>query len=301
MTREPRPARRRVNAVLLLDKPRGLTSNGALQAVRRLFAVAKGGHTGTLDPLATGLLPICLGEATKFAQALLEADKRYVAEILLGIRTDTADAEGNVIARRPSSVTRTQAEAALASFRGDIMQIPPMHSALKRDGKPLYELARQGISVERAPRAVRIHSIEMRRFEGERLQIEVHCSKGTYIRSLADDIGEMLGCGAHLTGLRRTAIADFDVGDAVALDKLQLLDAVSRDACLLPVDSLLRGLARVELTALQTERFRHGQALALSGLPSDGVCRVYGDGHFIGVAEYRSSALLVPLRLVAES
>lgn len=301
MTREPRPARRRVDGVLLLDKPQGLTSNGALQAVRRLFAAAKAGHTGTLDPLATGLLPICLGEATKFAQALLEADKRYLAEILLGTRTDSGDAEGNVIARRPSNVTRNQAEAALACFRGDITQVPPMYSALKRDGKPLYALARQGISVERAPRAVRIHSVELLRFEGERLQIEVHCSKGTYIRSLADDIGEMLGCGAHLTNLRRTAIADFSVDHAVTLEALQQLDGESRDACLLPVDSLLRGWARVELTALQAERFRHGQCLALSGLPSDGVCRVYGDSRFIGIAEYRSDAQLVPLRLIAES
>ena len=187
-TRPPRPPRRRIDGVLLLDKPGGMTSNAALQKARGLFNAAKAGHTGTLDPMATGLLPLCLGEATKFAGELLDADKTYEATLRLGVITDTADAEGSVLRTRPVAVTRAQAEAALARFRGEIEQVPPMHSALKRDGRPLYEYARQGIEIERAPRRVVIHALELRRLEGERLDIVVECSKGTYVRTLAEDL-----------------------------------------------------------------------------------------------------------------
>ncbi|KAB2921992.1 MAG: tRNA pseudouridine(55) synthase TruB, partial [Dechloromonas sp.] len=200
----------RVDGVLLLDKPLGLTSNDALQKARRLFSAAKGGHTGTLDPAATGLLPLCFGEATKFSADLLDADKTYEAVVQLGVTTDSGDAEGQVVATAPVTVGEAEVRQALPRFTGAIEQIPPMHSALKRNGRPLYELARKGIEVERAPRAVTIHGLELLDFAGDRLTLRVRCSKGTYIRVLAADLGQALGCGAHLVGLRRTAVGDLD-------------------------------------------------------------------------------------------
>lgn len=291
----------RIDGVLLLDKPRGLTSNGALQAARRLFCAAKAGHTGTLDPLATGLLPLCFGEATKFSQGLFDADKRYRAGIVLGVRTDTADAEGAVIATREVRVTRGEVELALARFLGDIDQVPPMHSALKRDGRPLYELARQGIEVERPPRRIRIHSIELLCCEPPMLEIDVFCSKGTYIRSLADDLGEVLGCGAHLSSLRRTAIAGFDVREAIALDALEKAEPGARRACLLPADTLVRDLPRLDLDVRQAAQLLHGQPVAYSGGDPGGLYRTYGAGRFLGVAQARGDGLLAPQRLVAET
>ena len=199
---------KQVDGVLLLDKPLGLTSNDALQKVRRLFSAAKGGHTGTLDPLATGLLPLCFGEATKFSADLLDADKTYESVVKLGVTTDSGDAEGQVIANATVEVKKEQISEILPQFIGDIQQIPPMHSALKRDGRPLYELARKGIEVEREPRAVTIYGIDCLDFSGDLLTLRVACSKGTYIRVLAADIGLALGCGAHLAGLRRTVVGD---------------------------------------------------------------------------------------------
>ncbi|MGB8148513.1 MAG: tRNA pseudouridine(55) synthase TruB, partial [Azonexus sp.] len=214
---------KQVDGVLLLDKPLGLTSNDALQKARRLFSAAKGGHTGTLDPLATGLLPLCFGEATKFSADLLDADKTYEAVLKLGVTTDSGDAEGAVTGTVAVDVAESAILSVLPRFIGNIQQIPPMHSALKRNGRPLYELARQGIEVERAPRAVTIHAIDCLVIAGDMLTLRVACSKGTYIRVLAADIGQALGCGAHLAALRRTAVGDLDLAGAVTLAELEAL------------------------------------------------------------------------------
>jgi len=297
---KPRRApRRRVDGVLLLDKPTGMSSNAALQKARWLFNAAKAGHTGTLDPLATGLLPLCFGEATKFAGELLDADKCYRATLCLGVTTDTADAEGRVLETRPVSVTAAQFEAALRPFRGEIDQVPPMYSALKRDGKPLYEYARQGVEIERAPRRVTIHALSMLSCAGPVAEIEVACSKGTYVRTLAADIGELLGCGAHLTALRRTRIGTIDVSDALTLVRLEELAAELREACLAPVDSLVGSLPRAELGTADTNRVRHGQAVRWNGA-DERRWRLYADdGHFIGIGELDADGMLQPRRLLS--
>lgn len=294
--------RRRLDGVLLLDKPLGLSSNHALQAARRLYNAAKAGHTGTLDPLATGLLPLCFGEATKFAGELLDADKRYLATVQLGITTDTADAEGAVLERRPVAVDRAALDAALASFVGEIDQVPPMYSALKRDGKPLYEYARAGIELERASRRVTIHALRLVDPVGDladgRFAFEVSCSKGTYVRTLAADLGEALGCGAHLAALRRTGIGALDVARAWTLAALEERPAEGRDALLLPPDALLADLAAVRLDAGDTLRLRHGQAVR--NRAAEGVrLRAYDpDGRFLGVCRQAADDWLQPLRLV---
>jgi tRNA pseudouridine55 synthase len=286
-----------VDGVLLLDKPIGLTSNAALQKVRRLFSAAKGGHTGTLDPLATGLLPLCFGEATKFSADLLDADKTYEAVLQLGVTTDSGDAEGAVIATAPVEVDASDVARVLPQFVGDIQQIPPMYSALKRNGRPLYELARQGIEVERQPRAVTIYSVDCLDFAGTSLTLRVACSKGTYIRVLAADIGQALGCGAHLTGLRRTLVGDLDLGNAVTLAELEALDEASRLKHLQPVDALVASLPVVTVEGEAAERFRHGNPVDLpEGLA--GKIRVYADGRLIGVGEPGSDGRLWPKRLV---
>lgn len=288
---------RQVDGVLLLDKPVGLTSNDALQRARRLFSAAKGGHTGTLDPLASGLLPLCFGEATKFSADLLDADKTYEASLRLGITTDSGDAEGQVVATRPVVVSQVDIEAALQRFRGDIMQVPPMHSALKRDGKPLYELARQGVEVEREARPVSIRSLDLQSFTGDNLSLRVRCSKGTYIRVLATDIGEALGCGAYLTALRRTAVADLDLTGAVSLAVVEALPEEERDNCLQPLDTLLLRLPRVDLDAPAAERFSHGNpVVAPAGLL--GRARVYADNRLIGLGDIGKDQQLWPKRLV---
>ena len=300
MNRSSKPPRRRIDGVLLLDKPAGMTSNAALQKAKRLFNAAKAGHTGTLDPMATGLLPICLGEATKFAGGLLAADKRYAAAVRLGVRTDTADAEGRITETRPVAVTREQVEAALARFRGDILQLPPMHSALKRDGKPLYEYARQGIELERTPRAVSVHALDLRTFAEDRLEFDVSCSKGTYIRTLAQDIGEVLGCGGHLTALRRTRIGNLDLASAVTLDALEALPAESRHALLQPADALLAGLPMLGLDEAAAQRFSHGQAVPAGPGSPAGQWRVYAaDGRFLGLGRIDADGRVAPVRLVA--
>ncbi|MBL8442114.1 MAG: tRNA pseudouridine(55) synthase TruB [Betaproteobacteria bacterium] len=288
---------RQVDGVLLLDKPVGLTSNDALQRARRLFSAAKGGHTGTLDPLASGLLPLCFGEATKFSADLLDADKTYEASLRLGITTDSGDAEGQVVATRPVVVSQVDIEAALQRFRGDIMQVPPMHSALKRDGKPLYELARQGVEVEREARPVSIRSLDLQSFTGDNLSLRVRCSKGTYSRVLATDIGEALGCGAYLTALRRTAVADLDLTGAVSLAVVEALPEEERDNCLQPLDTLLLRLPRVDLDAPAAERFSHGNpVVAPAGLL--GRARVYADNRLIGLGDIGKEQQLWPKRLV---
>ncbi len=296
--------RRRLDGVLLLDKDPGESSNHALQAARRLYNAEKAGHTGTLDPLATGLLPLCFGEATKFSGDLLNADKRYVATVQLGITTDTADAEGSVIQRRPIAVDLPAVKAALASCVGEIDQIPPMHSALKRDGKPLYAYARAGIELERAARRVTIYRLDLvdaSELAGGRFVMKVFCSKGTYIRTLAADIGELLGCGAHLAGLRRTGIGALDVAAAHSLAQLADRAADARDALLLPADSLLTGLAEAVLGSADADKMRHGQALRWSG-EGGARLRVYDQGHrFIGVCRLTEDGWLQPQRLVAGS
>ena len=288
---------KQVDGVLLLDKPLGLTSNDALQKVRRLFSAAKGGHTGTLDPLATGLLPLCFGEATKFSADLLDADKTYEAVVRLGVTTDSGDADGAVIATAAVNVTESDVFRVLPQFTGDIQQVPPMHSALKRNGRPLYELARQGIEVEREARAVTIHAIDCLDFSGDRLTLRVSCSKGTYIRVLAADIGQALGCGAHLAALRRTVVGDLDLAHAVTLAELEALDEAGRAGRLQPVDALLQSLPVVVVEGEAAERFRHGNPVDLPrGLA--GKIRVYADGRLIGVGEPGPDGRLWPKRLV---
>ncbi|HTZ00198.1 MAG TPA: tRNA pseudouridine(55) synthase TruB [Rhodocyclaceae bacterium] len=300
MNKPRRPPRRRVDGVLLLDKACGLSSNEALQEARRLFNAAKAGHTGTLDPLATGLLPLCFGEATKFAGELLDADKTYRATVQLGVTTDTADAEGLVLRTRPVVLAEGQLEAVLQRFLGESEQIPPMHSALKRDGKPLYEYARQGIELERAARRVVIHRLTLLWQQGERFEIEVACSKGTYVRTLAADIGEALGCGAHLAALRRTGIGTLDVAGAHTLAELEALAPDARDGRLLAVDAFLGGLKRADLPAAEAARLLHGQAVRWSGQPLERY-RLYADGGaFLGVGELTADGWLKPRRLVAE-
>lgn len=289
---------RRVDGVLLLDKPGGMTSNSALQGARRLFSAAKAGHTGTLDPLATGLLPLCFGEATKFSADLLEADKTYEADLLFGATTDTGDAEGEVVESRPVNFSSADLERALLRFVGAIEQIPPMYSALKRDGRPLYELARQGIEVERAARAVTIHELVLLEHTHDRCRLRVCCSKGTYVRTLAADIGELLGCGAHLTALRRTAVGPLRLADALTLDGIAAFAEERRGELLLAPDALLQSLPAVELDATAMERFMHGNPVAISAAVVPGKCRVYGGGRLLGVGDADAAGGLKPRRLV---
>ena len=288
-----------MDGVLLLDKPQGLSSNNALQKARWLYNAAKAGHTGTLDPMATGLLPLCFGEATKFAGELLDADKTYVATVRLGVTTDTGDAEGLVLETRAVDVSEAQALAALERFRGEIEQVPPMHSALKRDGRPLYEYARAGIEVERVARRVTIYRLEMANWRGESFDLEVSCSKGTYVRTLAEDIGAVLGCGAHLTALRRTRIGTLDVADAISIGDLEAIDMAARDARLQPVDALVAALPRADLDEAGTGRVMHGQGVRWQGAAGER-CRYYGcDGSFLGIGEISADGWLNPKRLVA--
>ncbi|SEF43985.1 tRNA pseudouridine(55) synthase TruB [Thauera chlorobenzoica] len=294
--------RRVVDGVLLLDKPQGLSSNTALQAARRLFRAAKAGHTGTLDPMASGLLPLTFGEATKFSQMLLDADKTYEAVVQLGVETDSGDADGVVIATRPVAVGLAQLEAVLARFRGEIEQIPPMYSALKRDGKALYEYARAGIELERAPRRVCIHALDLLSFDGDRLIFRVACSKGTYIRSLAMDIGTTLGCGAHLCGLRRTVIGRFRVDEAVTLAQLEAAAEDDRGRLLAPVDALVAEFPALELDADAASGLLQGRVLSLAtGAPGEAgkILRVYGPGGFLGLGQWQADGRLAPRRLIA--
>jgi tRNA pseudouridine55 synthase len=299
---------RRIDGVLLLDKPSGISSNAALQRARRLLEAERGGHTGTLDPMASGLMVLCFGEATKFSGELLEAGKRYVARLKLGERTSTGDAEGEILERRPVSVTRGQLEDSLARFRGEIAQVPPMYSALKREGRPLYEYARRGITVERAPRKVTISALALEAFAGAQATLSVSCSKGTYVRTLAEDIGEVLGCGAHLVGLVRTGIGLFRLEDARRLDDIEELDAAKRGGLLLSVDVLVQDLPQVRLPEHTEAAFLHGQPVTVAVGPPPGQgespgpagrVRVYGQGGaFLGVAFADGAGTVQPKRLL---
>jgi len=304
--RPPRLPRRDVHGVLLLDKPLGLSSNDALVRAKRLLRANKAGHTGTLDPLATGLLPLCFGEATKFSQDLLDADKTYEATVRLGATTSTGDAEGEIVVERPVTCDRAALDAAIARFTGEIDQVPPMYSALKKDGKPLYEYARAGQTVERPARRVTIHAISLLNVDlnAAAFTMLVTCSKGTYIRTLAEDIGEALGCGAHLTGLRRTAVGDLTLAGAVTLEQIEAQADETRPAMLAPVDALLQRCTPVNLDVAAVGRFLQGQRIARRDLPEGQVpeegalARVYGDdGRLLGVARMREGALR-PERLV---
>jgi tRNA pseudouridine55 synthase len=285
-----------IDGALLVDKPVGVTSNFALQKVKRLLEAAKAGHAGTLDPLASGLLIALFGEATKFAGLLLESDKEYLATVKLGETTATGDAEGKVLEQKEVSVTKRQVDEALTRFQGEIEQVPPMHSALKRDGVPLYKLARRGESVERQPRRVRILELELLDFRKPSLDIRVRCSKGTYVRTLAEDIGAALGCGAHLAGLRRTGSGRFRVDDAVPVAALETMAPPERRGRVIGLEALLVELPRVDLDAALAAKLRNGQSLSLQAL-SEGVSAVYGpDGGLIGIGRAEAGTLH-PLRL----
>ena len=294
MVRSWRP----LDGVLLFDKPLELSSNIALQKVRRMYQAEKAGHTGTLDPLASGLLPICFGEATKFSLGLLDADKTYRATIRLGETTNTGDAEGEVLQSRCVDVTEAAVQETLNNFCGAIKQMPPMYSALKHQGKPLYEYIRNGVTIERELRDVFIHDLRMVHFEGSDLEIIVRCSKGTYVRTLGEDIGEALGCGGHLIALRRIAIADFDLDAAYNLDQLEEMDDQQRLNCLLPLDCMLQNLPSVELSAIELHRMAQGQRLGKQLECADGKIRLYSEGQFVGVGELLGTRL-APSRLLA--
>lgn len=290
--------RRSVDGVLLLDKPHGLTSNAALQIVKRLFHARKAGHAGTLDPLATGLLPILFGEATKFAFLLLDAEKAYLARIVLGATTTTGDAEGAIVERRPVRVGTQDVAQVLAQFRGEIEQVPPMYSALKHEGRPLYKYARAGQQLERKPRPVRIEALELVDLNSECLDIRVRCSKGTYIRTLAEDIGAALGTGAHLGALRRVATAAWRIDQAFPLARLEAMSEPERAACLQLPEVLLGGLPRITLGAAEADGFRQGRACAGQG-QGPGRHAVFDDeGRLVGIGEVAGDGQLHPRRLL---
>ncbi|MDO4433432.1 MAG: tRNA pseudouridine(55) synthase TruB [Alysiella sp.] len=285
-----KPPKRALNGVLLLDKPIGISSNTALQQARRLFHAEKAGHTGVLDPLASGLLPICFGEATKFAQYLLDADKAYIATLKLGEASTTGDVEGEIIERGRNDITLTEFQAACASLTGKIRQVPPMFSALKHEGKPLYEYARKGITIERKAREIEIHSITIQSFSPPQAIIDVHCSKGTYIRTLSEDIATQMHTFAHLTALRRTATAGFTIEQSHTLEQLTKLPEKQRDALILPCDVLIQHLPRINLNAEQTQKLRFGQLTPVSHdfrQPEHTPLRAYDEmGNFIGLLEF---------------
>ena len=293
--------KRNINGVILLDKPLGFSSNQALQKVKWLYQAAKAGHTGTLDPLATGLLPICLGEATKFAQYVTDADKTYIATIKLGATTTTGDAEGEVLSTSSVNVSPVQFAAACTQFVGEISQIPPMYSALKFEGKALYEYARKGVEITRQPRLVSIKTIEVNAFSGDTAQITVTCSKGTYIRTLAEDIGAALCCGAHLIGLRRTETAGYLMPQALTIQQLEAMTIDARDAQLLPVDSAIEALPKVVLNADCTHFIMQGQAVRQAGKIPNGELRLYDEANnFVGLGFLQDDGKIAPKRLVVK-
>ena len=300
----PRKRGRDIDGVFLLDKPQGISSNDIMQKVKRLFQANKAGHTGALDPLATGMLPICLGEATKFSQFLLDADKRYVVTAKLGERTDTSDAEGQVVKTRPVNVETSQILTALEQFRGDILQVPTMFSALKHNGKPLYEYARVGITVERGARPITIFELNFIEYQAPFLTLEVHCSKGTYIRTLVDDLGEVLGCGAHVTVLRRTAVADYPTEKMMTWDALQALaEQGDLDQHLLPIDTAVSKLPALKLNAEQSKGIGFGQRVKFANEAKlRGQVRLFSDKNiFLGVALIDDNNVIRPQRLITQS
>ncbi len=292
---------RAIDGILLLDKPQGLSSNAALQTVKRLFHAAKAGHTGALDPLATGMLPLCFGEATKFSQFLLDSDKGYRVIGKLGERTDSGDSTGEVIESKPVNVSNKQLEKALEKFRGDIMQIPSMFSALKHQGQPLYKYARKGIEIERPARPVTIYELELLRFDGDEVELFIECSKGTYIRNIIDDLGQALGCGAHVTMLHREFVADYPVDQMVTLQQLEddREQHLSLDDYLLPIDSAILHLDSAELDMESADYFCHGQPINYPNLTEGELIRVYDEEQcFLGIAEVDDQDMLAPKRIV---
>lgn len=307
-------ARRRkgrpIDGVILIDKPAGITSNDTLQKVKRIYFAEKAGHTGALDPLATGMLPLCFGEATKFSQFLLDSDKRYRVVAKLGERTNTSDSDGEVVETREVKVDRGQLERCIAKFRGTTDQIPSMFSALKHEGRPLYEYAREGIEVPRKSRKITVYSIELIRFEGHEVEMEVHCSKGTYIRTITDDLGEMLGCGAHVTYLRRTGVSNYPYENMVTIEHLEaLLEKAHReeisprellDPLLMPMDSAVQDLPEVNMITELADHVLHGQPVQVFGAPQEGIVRMTsGDERlFIGIGHIDDNGRVAPKRLV---
>ena len=294
---------RNINGIVVLDKARGLSSNGVLQEVKRLYDANKAGHTGSLDPLATGVLPLCFGEATKVSQFLLNSDKKYRARVKLGIRTDSGDSEGRVIdSRSEFVVNRKDVEKALRNFAGEIDQIPPMHSALKVNGVPLYKLARKGETIEREPRRITIYSIELTEFAADELELEIACSKGTYIRTIADDLGQLLGCGAHIIALRRTQAGVFTEQDCVSVETLRAEKEASGfdqlDQHLIPMDEAVAHLPEVILPGITASHIKNGQAVLVRHLPEEGLVRLYEEEQFIGIGCIDDDGMVAPKRLI---
>ncbi|MDX1756990.1 MAG: tRNA pseudouridine(55) synthase TruB [Marinobacter sp.] len=296
---------RNVNGILVIDKPQGLTSNGVLQQVKGLMGAAKAGHTGALDPLATGVLPLCFGEATKFSQVMLDSDKAYITTARLGVRTETGDSEGAVVDQRPlpEGLGEAAVEAVLAQFRGDIEQVPSMYSALKHKGRPLYEYAREGIEVERPARPVTIYELTLLAVRDDEIDLAVKCSKGTYIRSLVEDIGEALGCGAHVIALRRTLAAGFTLADVNSVARLESLreQGESLDGLLVAPDAALTMFPKLSLEGRQLVSILNGQPVRIPGHPRSGLVRLYGPDRFVGLGESFAEGegcKIVPRRLV---
>lgn len=295
---------RDVNGILVIDKPQGVTSNGILQQVKRLYGAAKAGHTGALDPLATGVLPLCFGEATKFSQMMLDSDKAYITTAKLGIRTETGDSEGAVVEEKPvPALTEAQVEAVLENFRGDIQQVPSMYSALKHQGKPLYEYAREGIVIDRPARPVTIYELKLLAVREQELDLAVTCTKGTYIRSLVEDIGEALGCGAHVSALRRTLASGYTLANACDVKDLEAMRerGDSLDGLLLPPESALTMFPEHRLAGPALVSILNGQPVRIPGQSLEGFVRIYGDRSFVGLAEAMpegDDTNLVPRRLV---
>ncbi len=303
MSRQRRRRVRNISGIVVLDKANGLSSNAALQEVKRLYEANKAGHAGSLDPLATGVLPVCLGEATKVSQFLLDSDKRYRARIKLGIRTDTGDSEGSIIERNEGiRVSREAIERALTKFKGEVEQVPPMHSAIKMNGVPLYKLARKGIAVEREPRLVTLYQICLVEFVNSELELEISCSKGTYIRTIADDLGQELGCGAHVIELRRTQAGVFTEKDSISSEELALekenrgLDKI--DQFLIPMDRAIQDLPEVNLPSITASHVKNGQAVLVRHLPKNGLVRMYEDEQFIGIGSIDDDGKVAPKRLI---
>lgn len=297
---------RNISGILLLDKPAGITSNTALQIVKRLFDACKAGHTGSLDPLATGVLPLCFGEATKFSQFLLDADKRYQATFQLGGITDSGDADGKVLETRPvPEISDAELESVLENYRGEISQVPSMFSALKVNGQPLYKLARQGIEIERKSRQVTIHELGVLERHQDKIKVDVHCTKGTYVRTLAEDIGLELGCGAHVVELRRLAAGPYRIDEAVSMEQLEALaeDKAQLDAKLQPVSSVVKDWPQVELTEITASYIRQGQPVQIANAPTAGWVSIFSESddpneEFIGIGEVTDDGRIAPRRLV---
>ena len=294
---------RSIDGIVILDKAIGISSNRALQEVKRIFDAQKAGHTGSLDPLATGVLPLCLGEATKVSQFLLDSDKKYRTRIKLGVRTDSGDCEGNVLESCTDfQISQQQVEEALTPFRGEIEQVPPMYSALKVNGVPLYKMARKGQTIEREARRITVYSIELTAFEGDELELEIACSKGTYIRTIADDLGQALGCGAHIIALRRTQAGAFTEADCITtqalIEECEAGGLSVIDEHLIPMDKAIEDLPEVVLPSITASFIKNGQPVLVRHLPEEGLVRLYEEEQFIGIGCIDEDGKVAPRRLI---